>query len=276
MARPTQSLAARARGALRGALAGERAADGDGNRRGETALRRILAEELAAGRTDLRLLAEHWVEHHQATPGSVGRETAAALDYLAKHHAPAEQAAGDGPEVLARVVPVGLVACGSPRNLVSATFHIASLTHPGPRAAWAAVAVNVALARFVLGKRDFVADVIEALRGNAAPDELINAVRRVPVARREGLPPLASAGRDAVSAVEIVLWLGYHEALLGRGLDWLTTGGTETAALTGAAAALLGARDGADAVPLERLPRLSDLAEWDRLADQLVRVGSPV
>ncbi len=268
MARPTLSLAARARGALRGALVGERP--------GETALRRILAEELAAGRTDLRLLAERWVEYHHAVPGSVGRETAAALDYLATHHAPAGQAAGDGPEVLARLVPVGLVACDSPRNLVSATFHTASLTHPGPRAAWAAVAANVALARVVSGKRDFVADVIEALRGNAAPDELIDAVRRVPVARREGLPSLASAGRDAVSAVEIVLWLGYHEPLFGRGLDWLAAGGSEAAALTGATAALLGARDGADAVPLERLPPPSDLAEWDRLANQLVRVGSPV
>ena len=53
-------------------------------------------------------------------------------------------------------VPVALAAFDAPRALVSATYHIAALTHPDPVVAWSAVAVNVAIARFLQGKRDFV------------------------------------------------------------------------------------------------------------------------
>ena len=42
------------------------------------------------------------------------------------------------------------------------------------------------------------------------------------------------------------------------------------------AGALLGARDGAAAVPDQRLPDDPELAEWDALADRLVRVTAPV
>lgn len=270
MPRPLNSLGAHARGAFRGALAASHGA-GDGSEAAVTLLR-VLAEELAAGRTDLRLLAQRWVERNQLSPGRIDAETADALKYLALHHAPPERASGRGSGPLARVLPVALAAFDSPRNLVSATYHIAALTHPDPHVAWAAVAVNVALARFVNGKRDFIPDVIEALRGNAAPEALLAAVRRVPVGRREGLPARATAETDAVAAAEIALWLAYHEPLPERGLDWLAGNGPGVA-LAIAAGALLGARDGGDAVPSDRLPY--DLAMWDVLAERLVRIAAP-
>ena len=255
MPRPSPDFAARTRGALLGALAGG----------GEDPLREILADELAEGHTDLRRLAERWVERYRADPRGLEAETAAALEFLGTHHAP-PPVGGSGGGALGRVLPVALVACRSPRTLVSATYHIAALTHPAPEAAWGAVAVNVALGRLLVGARDFVADVIEALAGNGAPETLLRAVRRVPLQRRDGLPvPLDPA---PAASVELALGLAYHEPIAGRGLDWLRKSGLSAAGA--AAGALLGARDGSGEIPSRFYPA-EGAARWSALADRLVR-----
>ena len=115
--------------------------------------------------------------YHLAEPRDIDPETNAALAHLARHDAPPSRAAGQGSDALVRAVPVALAAFDAPRTLVSATYHIAALTHPDPVVAWSAVAVNVALARFLQGERDFVPDVIEALRNNEVPEPLLAAVR---------------------------------------------------------------------------------------------------
>jgi ADP-ribosylglycohydrolase len=258
MPRPSLDSAARARGALLGALAGG----------GDAPLVEILAEELAEGRTDLRRLAERWVEQYRLDPEGLDGDTAAALEFLASHHAP-PLSGGAGSGALCRVVPVALVAYRSPRTLVSATYHVAALTHPAPAAAWGAVAINVALGRLLEGRRDFVPDVIEALAGNAAPETLLHAVRRVPLQRRDALP-LAQAAAEPAAGVELALGLAYHEPLLARGLALLREAGPTPAA--GAAGALLGARDGADAIP-ERFVTGDTAARWATLADRLSRVA---
>ena len=80
-------------------------------------------------------------------------------------------------------------------------------------------------ARLLQGKRDFIADVIEALAGNAAPERLLQAARRVPLERPEALPGAAAAEADAVAAVSLALGLAYHEPVAGRGLDRLRQDG---------------------------------------------------
>lgn len=249
----------RARGALLGALGGG----------GADPLLEILAEELAEGRTDLRRLAGRWVEHHRQWPVTGDPDTAAALEELAAHDAP-PATGGRGSGALARTVPVALVAARSPRSLVSATFHIAGLTHPDPAASWGAVAVNVALARLLHGTRDFVPDVLEALRGNGAPDRLVDAVRRVPLVRREALPAPADTRHDAVAGVLLALGLAYHEPLAARGFDSLRA--SDASAPAAAAGALLGARDGAAAVP-GHLLQPEEAIRWAGLAEQLIRMA---
>jgi ADP-ribosylglycohydrolase len=271
---PPPTLDARARGAFRGAVAGAHAVPGGAS--GALALARILAEELAGGHTDLQALAFRWVERYRADPGGLDDETAAALEYLDAYRAPPHDAPGRGSGPLARTLPVALAALGSPRNLVSATYHIAALTHPDPRPAWSAVAVNLALAQLIGGARDFIPGVLEALRGNDVPPELTAAIRRVPLERRERLPPVARAGRDAVAATEIALWLAHHEPRVDRALDWLAGDGLDSAGLGCAAGALLGARGGEGAVPPSRLPAPVMLAEWDHLADRLARLTAAV
>jgi ADP-ribosylglycohydrolase len=244
--KPSPTLSSRAAGALLGLAAGRALALGSAPD-GSLALTWILAEELAAGRRDLRELAHRWVEQAQADAGGVDRETAAALAHLARHDEPPARAAGQGSDPLVRCIPVALAAFDAPRTLVSATYHIAALTHPDPLVAWSAVALNVALARFLQGKRDFIPDVVEALRSNDVPDELLARMRRVPLPAAADRPDLApgSALGDAAAALR----LAYHEPLLERGLGATVAGGPGTAARAGLAGALLGARDSSHAIP---------------------------
>jgi ADP-ribosylglycohydrolase len=252
MPRLLPTLSSRAEGTLMGLAVGRSLALGAAPD-GELALARILAEELAAGPADLRRVAERWVDRFRADHRGIGPETAAALNHLAEHDAP-PSGGGRSPDPLVRCVPVAVAMFRSPRNLVSGTYHIAAMTHPDPLVAWSAVALNVALARLLEGKRDFIPDVLEALRSNPVPVELLGAVRRVPVERRQDLVTAELSLSDAVGCVKAALWLAYHEPLLDRGLRWAAEGGSHRSALAGAAGALLGARDGVDA--LDRLPAL--------------------
>ena len=233
----------------------------------------ILTEELAAGRRDLQQLAHRWVARHQANPHDIDPETTAALAHIARHDAPPSQAAGQGSDPLVRALPVALAAYDAPHTLVSASYHIAALTHPDPVVAWAAVAVNVALARFLQGKRDFVPDVIEALRNNTVPEELVAAVRRVPLPAREVLREEASLPGPALADAEAALRLAYHEPVFERGLRGIAAPGPVAAGRAGLAGALLGARDGVRAIP-EGWTTRDDGNILGALAVRLVRVDS--
>ena len=236
-------------------------------------LTRILAEELAAGRHDLQALAHRWVARHQSDPHDIDPETGAALAHIARHDAPPSQAAGQGSDALVRALPVALATHDTPRTLVSASYHIAALTHPDPVVAWAAVVVNVALSRFLQGKRDFVPDVIEALRNNAVPEELLAAVRRVPLPARVVPPEGVSRPGLALTDAEAALRLAYHEPVLERGLRVIAAPGPVAAGRAGLAGALLGARDGVRAIPDGWTAR-DDGNILGALAVRLVRVDS--
>ncbi len=272
LSKPVPTLAFRAVGALVGLAAG-RALALRGRSDGSLALACLLAEELAEGRRDLQALAHRWVDRHRAEPDDIEAETAAALAHLARHDAPPSRAAGQGSDPLVRAVPVALAAFDAPRTLVSATYHVVALTHPDPVVAWSAVAVNVALARLLQGHRDFVPDVVEALRNNEVPDSVLAAVRQVPLPRPDGTASEGSAPGLAEHDAKAALWLAYHEPGLERGLRTAAAPGPAAAGRAGLAGALLGARDGRDAVPASWI----DSAEGDvlgALATRLARVAS--
>ena len=272
MPRLLPALSSRAEGAVLGLAAGRSLAAGDGPD-GELALALILAEELGAGRPDLRRVAERWVERHQSDSRGIGQETAAALSHIARHGIPPRQGAGRSADPLVRCIPVALAMSDSPLNLVSGTYHVAALTHPDPAVTWSAVALNVALARFLQGKRDFIADVLEVLRNNPVPEELLGAVRGVPLERRAELSAAELSPADAVGCVRAALWLAYHEPLLERGLRWAVEGRADCRALAGAAGALLGARDGVESLPEPWTASLTGLESLRHLAAALVRTS---
>jgi ADP-ribosyl-[dinitrogen reductase] hydrolase len=304
MPTPAPTLAARARGALLGHAAGnalglptellrtpaaiaERFPGGlrDIERRDspaspyddDVALALILAEELLEPEVDLGRLAHRWARWAETDGRGIGLWTRTALRHIALHDSPPTAMAGPASNgAVSRCLPVALATFDNPRNLVAGTFHTAWLTHPDPRCAWSAVAVNVAAASFLRERRDVVPEVIEALRNNDAPEELLAAARRVPLERREELPLAGDEPGSAVHCMEIALWFAHHEPNLERGLVWLANAGGDTDTNAAVAGGLMGARDGERAIPPRWLDALPDSDRLRRLAERLARVPDGV
>lgn len=271
MARPTLNTVDRARGLLLGLAAGEAVARGASDwSAGEAALAGLLASELGEPDVDLHRLAHRWLDWWRRDGEGLGPATADALAFLAAHDAPppAGPAVGDA-SPLVRCLPLGVALAASPRNLVSGTYHVVMLTHPDPLVAWAAVAVNVAVARLAQGRRDVVPDVIEVLGLNDVPPDLLGAMRRVPLLRRQDLRWGQPEAHGPAAAAELAIWLAHHEPVLQRAVEWaLTLGDAGLAAPL--AAGVLGARDGEVAIPRDWLARIADPDRWRQLARRLV------
>ncbi len=237
----------------------------------DLALSLILAEELVQPEVDFRRLAERWADWAERDGRGIGTWTRSALHHIRLHDAPPGSTGGQaGNGTISRCLPVALRTFRQPANLVSATWHTAALTHPDERCTWGAVAVNVAAACFLGGRRDFIGDVLEALRENDAPAELFDAVRRVPLERREELPVTGPEAGYVVHGVEIALWFAYHEPDLERGLVWLANAGGDTDTNAAVAGGLMGARDGDAAVPARWTGAIPDQERIARLALELV------
>jgi len=240
----------------------------------DVALSLMLAEELLEPEIDLRRLAVRWVEWAETDGRGIGHWTRRALAHLRQHDAPPASTGGlAGNGTVSRCLPVALRTFRQPTNLVSGTYHTAWLTHPDERCAWGAVAVNVAAGCFLSGRRDFIGDVLEVLRNNAAPEVLLEAVRRVPLERREELPVGGPDAGYVVHAVEIALWFAYHEPDLERGVIWLANAGGDTDTNAAVAGGLMGARDGEGAVPQRWIDHVRDTERIRQLATRLV--GEP-
>lgn len=268
---PDLSLAARARGALLGHAAGAGLAAPSASARAPVAFTLLLAEELLEPELDFRRLAGRWIEWMRRDGQGTGTWTRTALEHIAAHDSPPSSTGGQGGSgPLARCLPVALATFRSPANLVSGTYHTVFLTHPDEGCAWGAVALNVAAARFLGGKRDFVPDVIEALLNNHAPDDLLAAVRRVPLEPREDLPLRVTGANAAIRAMEIALWFAYHEPNLERGTGWLARAGEDAEHHAAIVGGLMGARDGEMAVPVEWVANVTEAGRIARAAEQLV------
>jgi len=240
----------------------------------DVAMTVVLAEELLEAEVDLERLARRWVEWARTDGRGIGLWTRTALEHIAVHGSPPTESGGQaGNGSVMRCLPVALATFDNPRNLVAGSFHTAALTHPDPRCTWGAVAVNVAAARLLQGHRDFVPDVIEALRANDAPGELVDAVRRVPLERREDLPITGPRAGYVVHCVEIALWTAHHEPSLERALVWLANAGGDTDTNAAVAGGLLGARDGERAVPARWLAEIPRADHLRALAERLARVA---
>jgi ADP-ribosyl-[dinitrogen reductase] hydrolase len=237
----------------------------------DLALTLLLAEELLENEVDLRRLAHRWADWADKDGRGIGLWTRRALQHIKQHDAPPSSTGGQaGNGTVARCLPIALRSLGSTQNLVSGSYHTAMLTHPDERCAWGAVAVNVAAAAFLSGRRDFIGDVLEILRNNGAPEELRDAVGRVPLEKREDLPINGPSAGYVIHAVEIGLWFAYHEPDLERGLIWLANAGGDTDTNAAVAGGLMGARDGEKAIPARWLNAIPDVTRIRRLAERLV------
>ncbi|MGH7658749.1 MAG: ADP-ribosylglycohydrolase family protein, partial [Gemmatimonadales bacterium] len=94
--------------------------------------------------------------------------------------------------------------------------------------------------------------------------------RQVPLRRREDLPVTREPPGHVLHTVEVALWFAWHEPKLERGLIWIANAGGDTDTNAAVAGALLGARDGENAIPPRWLAAVRDTDHLAGLADGLL------
>lgn len=269
------SLSSRASGLLLGQVAAAGPGQGPAGAPARLGLARILGEELLVPDPDLAILARRWAAS-ALDDSAIDAGARAGFAYLREHGAPRQaRLPGERPTLPMHLLPAALLAFENPRTLTGLTWHLAALTHPDPESTWGAVAVNVAAARLLQGHRDFVPDVIEALRNNEAPTLLLETVRRLPLLRRESIDALAGSGSPAIGATCAALWAAHTEPRTTTALGWLEQLPAPLVSAVAVGAGLLGARDGIEALRIALGQRPVDLNAVKRLADELARITPP-
>jgi len=219
-----------------------------GRQRAAIALADELLAELTGGGVDLHRLAGRWIAWAERDGFEADPLLTAALDHLREFDAPPTTLPAGSVAALAAAFPAAL-AGGSPRAMVAGAYHVARMLDPAGTTALATVAVVVAAATLLEGRRDFVADVVAALRANDAPEPVLDAMRTLPRDPRTAPPLPEGPTPDPLAAVTWLLWTGYHRP---RGVDVMRemalVGGV--APTVGAlAGAMFGAREGIESWP---------------------------
>ena len=219
-----------------------------GQRHAATALGDALLQELTGGGVDLHRLAGRWLEWQKNDGFGVDPVLAESLEHLREYDAPADDLRGGNCAALAAALPAAL-ASASPKAMIAGAFHVARMLDPDPVTTLAAVALVVAAATCLEGRRDVVPDVVAVLRANDAPASLIDAVRFIPRDPRDVPPAPVGASPDPATAAIWLLWMLHHRARGSTAMREIALHGALSPVVGSIAGALFGARDGLDDWP---------------------------
>lgn len=177
-------------------------------------------------------------------------------------------AAGNG--AVMRCAPVALRWRRDPVRIVSESIRSALVTHHDPRCGWSAVAVNIALAGALGGHAADLVALAGALDEAGAPNSVGEAVRAV-----EG-QPLQALHLDhdnsmgyTLKAMQAGLWALSRKDSAEALLIEIVNEGGDTDTNAAVAGALLGARDGAAAIPARWVANIAETTRLTALADRL-------
>ncbi|HEU0116039.1 MAG TPA: ADP-ribosylglycohydrolase family protein [Thermomicrobiales bacterium] len=245
----------------------------------DTQLTLALARALDVRGLDMDAFARELRVWLRSEPKDIGNTTRAALEELAAG-APWDRA---GEQALARLpattasngaamrcAPVALRFRREPAALVQASLASARITHAEPRAAWATVAVNQAIVHLLAGGDS--ASAPSAAARDIPNDEVRRAVLEGSTKPRASL----RAGGFVIHTLEAAFW-SLRNAENAEAAIVAAVALGEDADTTGAVAgALVGAWQGASALPERWLARLQPRAELTAHADRLLAAaGEP-
>lgn len=212
----------------------------------------ILAASLTSEGLDLARFSEGLLTWYRSNPKDIGNTTRVALEALASGTPPPEagtvavaqrgerSAASNG--AVMRCAPVALRFRNDPEQLVQASLDSARVTHAEERAAWAAVAVNLAIAHLLQG-----GDIASALDATAGiPND---ALKRIIEEAPERPSDEIRAGGFVLETVGASFWALANTQSAREAIELAVSLGEDadsTGAVTGAMA---GAAYGASALP---------------------------
>jgi len=170
---------------------------------------------------------------------------------------------------LMRCAPVALRHWNDGAALVRASAETCVVTHYAAACQWSCILLNAAIAVLIRGGEASA----EALRGAAgadgAPAEVGGRLAEISAALEDLLPDIGQIGHTLL-ALQIGLWPLASGAGLEDGLIRIINAGGDTDTNGAIAGAVLGARDGAAAIPERWLERIRRREEIAALADKLI------
>ena len=242
----------------------------------DTAMMLCIARSIVArGGFDPGDVAARFLAWFQEGPRGIGRTTWLALDALKggatwreagkwAHYVLGGLSAGNGS--IMRCAPVALLSCRDQARLIAQSIESSLITHWDPQACWGAAALNLAIARLLLGEEG---PLIEAVRPLVEEPRVAAALAQVPAMTMADIEPSAYC----LDTLKAALWCfltsssfeGAVTAAVNLGGDADTTG-----AVCGA---LAGAAYGLGAIPQRWQAPLVARDEMVALADDIYRLA---
>ncbi|KAF0246659.1 MAG: hypothetical protein FD180_478 [Planctomycetota bacterium] len=241
-----------------------------------------LAESLARHRrADPRDLADRFVRWSRKNGRGMGSQTRKAIRLFEKGFAPLDagrmvweqsvgQAAGNGG--IMRVAPVGLAFHDNPEALAKAARDATAITHYDPRCTQGALAVAAAVASLLNGGPALEA-ALAAVRALPQPEpEVVQAIAASPRRALDDIPIRAGNGIGyTVTCTSAAFWAVAQKAPLEQTLLAVVNAAGDADTNGAVAGALLGARDGMEAIPERWLVRIRDRAKLAAVALELLK-----
>jgi ADP-ribosyl-[dinitrogen reductase] hydrolase len=250
----------------------------------DTAMALCIAESLAEHRVvDLSDVAARFVNWMVTDGRGIGNQIAAVLSRaragedctdasLAVWEASGRYLAGNGGVM--RCAPVSLLEWQDTDALVRYSREICRLTHPDPRCEWSCVAVNTTIASLLAGAESPLDDARSLIRGHSPElDAALGQAAKVPVSemRVDGRDRGYTIVTTQIAFAALASGAPFEGALIevvNKGGDADTNGAV--------AGALLGARDGYDAIPARWRSGLVGRDRILTLSDALWAISSGV
>lgn len=246
----------------------------------------------AAGRYMLDWLDGRWPDRSEGTtPRDIGHATAVGLERFRTSGDPARAGAGPGQAgngSLMRCVPTGLFV-RDPEALVAESVSISRITHDDPRCTGACAAYNAIIAALVSGRGvdEAIAAglaVAEELEGDGngsrpGPRPVYGAIRlgrniKVRDLAENGPADLPGKGAGYVlESLTIAVSALLDDRPLAEVLIDVVRIGKDTDTNAAVAGGLLGARDGAEAIPKEWVEKLQFAQEFTDIVTELAVGG---
>src|SRR2546422_1664666 len=224
----------------------------------DAAMALLLGESLLASRDfDAADVARRWVKWMKVDGRGIGLTTKRALTLIDRGKEPFEagrltnqenpgRSAGNGGVM--RCIPVALRYHDNIDRLIRVSTQQAAITHADERCTWGAAAVNLAARELLHGNIYFIDEVLHKI-GDRAPRALRDAIHRVPREQESNLPiAVPEEAGYVIHCVEIAFWFVAHDRTLEEALTYLVQAGGDTDTNAAVAGALLGGRDGGEAV----------------------------
>lgn len=226
-----------------------------------------LAESLVHASDPASAFADRLVKWRSANGRGIGIMTSTVIDYLEvgfgvpgaarafwqERGSPETQPNG----ALMRCAPVALRHALDPQALIEQTAVTCAVTHFAPGAQWSCILVNAAIAMLLRGNEPKRDDLIFAATQDGAPSELIAWTLAIPDDIDNRIAEERVSGHTYL-CMQAALWCLDSKDSLEQALIRIVSAGGDTDTNAAVAGAVLGARDGASAIPQRWLDCIPD------------------